>query len=209
MISHEHRCIFIHIPKTGGTSIEKKLGHFETLGKGVQDHRTIQQIQPEPGPFWATLFSRTEPENVNSRQFRSYFKFTFVRNPWARAFSWYRNVMDDAHHRAKHGVPDDCSFGDFLRSHSGQWAMRSQLHWLRDRGGKIPLDFIGRFERLSEQFEEVAKRLRLEDGSLPTLMKRVGEQPSYIEFYDDELKDLVANRYREEIEQFDYQFGAP
>jgi len=45
MISKEHKCIYIHIPKTAGTSIEKKLGHFETLTYNIQDHRTLQEVE--------------------------------------------------------------------------------------------------------------------------------------------------------------------
>lgn len=45
MISKEKKFIFIHNFKTGGTSIEKKLGHFDTLQRDVQDHRTIKDIE--------------------------------------------------------------------------------------------------------------------------------------------------------------------
>ncbi|MDT0556031.1 hypothetical protein [Patiriisocius hiemis] len=45
MISKEKKFIFIHNFKTGGTSIEKKLGHFNSLKRDVQDHRTIREIE--------------------------------------------------------------------------------------------------------------------------------------------------------------------
>lgn len=45
MISKEHSCIFIYNFKTGGTSIERKLGHFDELKRDVQDHRTIKDIE--------------------------------------------------------------------------------------------------------------------------------------------------------------------
>jgi hypothetical protein len=48
MISHEYKCIFVHIPKTAGSSIEQKLGWFDELKWGVQDHRTIREIEPKP-----------------------------------------------------------------------------------------------------------------------------------------------------------------
>ena len=46
MISHKHKCIFIHIPKYAGTSIEQALGHFDNYsGRGGQDHRSIRVIE--------------------------------------------------------------------------------------------------------------------------------------------------------------------
>ncbi len=217
MISHRYKCIFIHIPKTAGTSIEKKLGHFEELRPGVQDHRTIRQLEPQPDPQGPLRRLREEiagfnkpprqPGTVTPRQYRSYFKFTFVRNPWARAFSWYRNVMDDERHQSKIGVPSGCSFKEFLENHGDQFALRPQTHWILDRSGNNPLDFTGRFERLRDGFTHVSEKLGLSDAVLPTLMVRPGEQPSYVPYYDGELIDLIALRYREEIEMFDYRFG--
>lgn len=217
MISHQHQCIFIHIPKTAGTSIEKKLGHFDELSAGVQDHRTIRQIEPEAAPtnplekLKSWLEPKEEPQDpeaVTPRQFRDYYKFTFVRNPWARAFSWYRNVMDDERHQQKHGVPANCEFADFLVNHSEQWAMRPQTHWILNRAGENPLDFTGRFEALQEGFSHVGERLGLEDCQLPTLMMRPGEQPKYVDQYDAASIDHVAQRYREEIALFGYEFGS-
>ena len=47
MISHDYRCIFIHIPKCAGTSIEDALGHLDNHpGRGGQDHRSIRIIEP-------------------------------------------------------------------------------------------------------------------------------------------------------------------
>src|SRR5262245_33375943 len=110
MISHKHKCIFVHIPKTAGTSIEKKLEFFDELTPGAQDHTPIAEIEPLN---WRhlVLSSRTrlrlvyrnvrrrlrnafrvDAPRVTRRQYRSYFKFTFVRNTWSRVFSWYRNV---------------------------------------------------------------------------------------------------------------------
>ena len=225
MISHQHQCIFIHIPKTAGTSIESALGHFEELSRGVQDHRTIKQLEPEPieeekKGLVATVKSllkgsadeqttESEPESeLTATQYRDYFKFTFVRNPWARAVSWYRNVMDDENHQKKHGVPPDCSYANFLKNHSNQWAMRPQTHWILNRSGENPLDFVGRFENLQADFDVVRERLKLESAELPTLMKRPGEQPSYLKFYDSETENLIAERYHEEIALFGYEFGA-
>lgn len=215
MISHDLQCIFIHIPKTAGTSIEQKLGHFKTFRRGVQDHRTVRDLQPLGvrdllHPSRARLLRtlvrhrlRREPA-LSRRQFDTYFKFTFVRNPWARVFSWYQNVLRDPHHQANLRIQPECSFADFLQNHAQQPALRPQLDWLRDHFGRIPLDFIGRFENLADDFTRVCDRLGIEDATLPHLITGSGED--YSAHYDDLTRRLVAQRYAEEISMFGYRF---
>jgi len=218
MISNEHRCIFIHIPKTAGTSIEKKLGLFEEVDRDVQDHRTFRELEPFSFNHLASLFQPSDPyllkrirnnfkgkSTLPSREFDEYFKFGFVRNPWARVFSWYRNVMRDDYHLKTLGLTNDCSLKEFLVETPDQWALRTQMYWLKDSRGGISLDFIGKFERLAEDFEFVAKQIGLDDWQLPHLI--VGDVKSYTEAFDAESRDLVAEKYAEEIDYFQYKFG--
>lgn len=59
MISHKYKCVFIHIPKCAGTSIESALGHLDNhVGRGGQDHRTIRMI--EKPLFTPRIFSSRE-----------------------------------------------------------------------------------------------------------------------------------------------------
>ena len=60
MISHEHKCIYIHIPKTAGTSVEKRLGAHEKMDVRLkQDHRTIRNIMSGISPFATGKISLT------------------------------------------------------------------------------------------------------------------------------------------------------
>jgi len=219
MISHEHRCIFIHIPKTAGTSIARKLGQFDTLRRNVQDHRALAEIEPlGPGnTAWmlvhgkaTTLLRRTrnflrgDRVDLTREQYDNYFKFAIVRDPWSRVFSWYRNILRDPVHQKRWGVRPDCPFEEFLREHLDQFALRSQLYWLRDHRGEMPLDFIGRYDHLQDDFASIYERLGLDDPQLPVLNS--GDNADMHEAYSAVCREIVAQHYKEEIATFDFRF---
>lgn len=225
MISHEHRCIFIHIPKCAGTSIEAALGHFshhQTL-RGGQDHRSLRMLQRpllcrdllrSPDNLVevarrarSRLRARSNPKNgldVTREQYASYFKFTIVRNPYSRVFSAYRNVVRDPIHRQRHGVTEDTTFAEYLRRFAGQRLITPQLYFIRDFSGAVPLDFIGRFERLEEDFREACRRMGFcNPPTLPHELK--GDTDDYRAHYDAETLDIVRRVYGEEISLFGYE----
>lgn len=219
MISHEHRCIFIHIPKCAGTTVETALGHFDGhQGRGGQDHRTIRMLEPlapvsilrHPRNYTEALRRishglrrQRNPRNragVTPRQYREYFKFSIVRNPWSRAVSVYRNVMNDPIHIREHGITAETPFGEFLRRHAGRGMLRPQMDWIVDWNGRIPLDFIGRFENLAEDFRVIASAL----GDVELAFERV-PRPDLARWFDAELDALVRRTYAAEIEYFGFR----
>lgn len=219
MISDKYNCIFIHIPKTAGTSIEKALGHFDVPKRGVQDHRSISEIEPvlpidlfkslrqgDPFLLYRKLKKIIKDEKIHLRKkYNQYFKFAFVRNPWARVFSWYKNVIRDEVHRNRFGISAGCTFKEFLEFRSDQYEINPQMYWIKDKNNQIPLDFIGRFENLVNDFNYVAEIIGLENRILPKLV--VGEKSSYTEYYDPAMIDIVNNKYSEEINYFKFEYG--
>lgn len=113
--------------------------------------------------------------------------------------------MIDEVHKKNLAVPDSCSFEEFIELHLDSWALNTQLSWIINRQGEIPLDFVGRFERLEKDFERVCEALQIRNCHLPTLI--MGNNPHYTQFYDSKLKDRIALKYSDEIELFNFEFG--
>jgi len=109
-----HRCIFVHIPKTGGVSISKSL--FGNLAGG---HMTIERYK--------IIFTKDE--------FDQYFKFTFVRNPWDRlvsAFTFLKGGgMDERDERwAKMHLSEFDDFESFVKGWINERNIYSKNHFI-------------------------------------------------------------------------------
>lgn len=224
MISHKHQCIFIHIPKCAGTSIEDVLGHFDQhKGRKGQDHRSIRMIQ-KPAISHHTVanldnlkdFARrirqnyrkvANPNNalrVDAKQYQQYYKFTFVRNPWFRAYSWYQNAMRDPIHQRNYGIEPSLNFNQFIKKHIGKGFLRPQTYWLKDYKGNIAMDFVGKFENLRQDFAQVCESLSIEPIELPHKISGNNHDPR--KAFDNDTIELIGEHYREEIQLFGYQF---
>lgn len=201
------------------------LGHLKNhKGRGGQDHRSIRMIEKPlitPNIFFSkeniyevlrrlhhkyrTVMNPNNKLTATKKQYNEYYKFTIIRNPWSRAFSWYKNVMRDEIHKKKYKITGDLSFKDFLWIHAGKGMLRPQTYWIKSFDGSIKLDYIGRFETLVEDFQRICSDLHISHIDLPHEIKGTGEH--YTEYYDDESINIISDVYREEIEIFNYSFN--
>jgi Sulfotransferase family len=152
-----------------------------------------------------------------------YFKFAFVRNPWDRIVSCYSQKLGPNGPGLKLPAENEVrlrpgmSFAEFVEAvHEIPDAeanphFQSQYTVICGPGEDrtILADFVGRFENLKEDFDIVANRI---SGSQPLELPHVLRSKSrqsrpYAEFYeDDRLRDLVHERYQEDIEIFGYSY---
>jgi len=135
---------------------------------------------------------------------RDYFKFCFVRNPFDRAVSDYI-------WRTRKTGNTGMTFQDFLqrlerRDFSNATIPRHFDNWpIYTIDDRIEVDFVGRFERLAEDLDEVFARLGLQHPPL-THAKRMQRTGSYHDWYQDDERNLVERLFADEIRQFGYSF---
>ena len=206
MINHKHKFIFIHIPKTGGTSIEDTLFSRKTRTKknlwGGYDSNKYQD-----GGLQHLMATHILNE-VGEDMFSKYFKFSFVRNPWDKLVSQFKYNRNRYDLREIIGVDKETKFHEYLiklnstRNHV-QWDY--QHKFIYKECGKILVDFIGKFENLQQDFNFVCDKIGIPQQQLPH--KNKSKHKHYTEYYDDETKQIVAEKYAKDIEYFGYEFG--
>lgn len=166
MISNEYKCIFIEVPKTGSTSIR------QILGQPRKPHLNVPQTRCELECISRLDYLYERPDDVCNPDkpirlaeslFKEYFKFGFVRNPWDRTVALYERR--EGVHASKQMIFDD--FVDCMEysSDSSIHPIRhkNQLDWLCDENGNVLVDFIGRFERLEDDWNVICDRLGIDE----------------------------------------------
>ena len=193
--------VFVHIPRTGGTSVESVLArHFLGLDlREVTEQQAAEYYLP-----------RREHDHQHAK-LASYdlsgieFIFTFVRNPWSWAISEIRYLIDqtaDLFHgnSFKEDVRRLVSFQGKIWKHD----FEPQVKYLQ---GDRPPDFIGRFENLQKDFNRICQRLGLPNIDLPHVF-RTGVGADWRDAYDAESAGWIAERYAEDIAAFGYRFDS-
>ena len=73
--------------------------------------------------------------------------------------------------------------------------------------GEVKNMFIGRFERLNEDFRYVTNWIGLGELELPHDTWGSGGSADYREWYNDETTEMVGELYKSDVEYFGYKFG--
>ncbi len=215
-LSHEMRCLFVHVPKTGGTSIEAALG-MRSERKAEDRDRLFGRVESPDllglglGTAYLQHLTRSEIDRVHpDRPFADYFSFAVIRNPWDRMVSSYTHPDGHLHRTAREqGVElDGLDFASYVRATASleHAHLRPQADYVTDAEGKLCVDYVGRFERLADSFAEICRRLGVE-RSLPVKKKsKRRAHGGYRAYYGDETRRLVAARYARDAELFGYEF---
>jgi len=210
IISHKYKFIFIHIPKCAGTSITRTLApllgehdlvigctpegerlHQENMKKGgLTKHSTAQQIMQHVGPeIW-----------------NSYFKFSFVRNPWDLLVSWYlwslKTEWDDEKNTIKR-IRELEDFEDYL--YSPFVSKTNYLDFISDNNGNIIVDYVGKTELINWDIKHIYRKAGIPVCSLGR--GNPSKHKAYFNYYNPLTRDLVREWCSKDIQKFDYGFN--
>ena len=216
-ISHPLQAIFVHIPKTAGTSVEAALGmHGDKTDIGIRPYynQTPDLEHLYGGNLQHMTAARLRIVLQDDGLFQRYFKFAVVRNPWERLVStcawsdqkWVRgselaSTEFDRLVRELYGAfraAKTSSRPLVLPAH-----LEPQVSYVLDDRRQPMLDFTARYENLAADWERIRTRLGV-NAALPVRMR--SHHRPYREYYDEETRAMVAEIYAEDARAFDYAF---
>ncbi len=205
LINDKYNYAYVHVYKVAGQSVKLALRryHYRYLPglrtpiahlvetpqaysfRSLEAHSTAKEMRDFVGPErWAQLYS-----------------FSFVRNPWDWQVSLYHFIQGNKFNHQR-GLVSSLSFPDYIR-----WRVEEDLHlqssFIFDRHGNQLVDFVGKFENLSTDFDTVCQRIGV-DCSLPHV--NASKHDEYRRYYDDHTAELVAQAFKADIDAFDYTF---
>lgn len=205
IVSHQHRFIFVAIPKTGTHSVRQALrAHLgpediEQVGLFVDKRFPIADLaQIRHGHLGLAQVRPFLPEEV-----AGYFKFAFVRNPFDRFVSYcaFMTRANGAFERDPKGVMRHILFKAPPLQHI---LFRPQHELLVDADGALLTDFVGRVERMQDDYDAACARI----GIAPAALGKVNSsrRGDYRDYYDPELVEGVAAFYRRDLDLFGYHY---
>lgn len=214
MIDRENHILYIHIPKTGGSSIERYI---------APSHVKFNWQEPDYNWLYGWCpknkihLQHASPEEllryglISEKEFQQCVKFAVTRNPWDRAISdWFWLQKDlSVSGSLMDFLNKEGAFKEYLQfpsipSYRGDH-LRPQTDYIND---SYPLDYVGRFEN----FPEVEKFLESLPGNRETFnlhLKKSKKRKHYSQFFTRKERNLVYELYSSDIEKFNYYFENP
>ncbi len=211
-----HQAVYIDIAKVGSPSLKATLAR-------------LLELESHTGNPHEVVFPRPPEQAVDDeRLYPQHFTFAFVRDPWDRLVSCYRDKIrgevSDFTGFAPSGVAycldrfdvffANMPFDEFVRAVASipdvdaDEHFRSQADFVTNSRGVVAVDFVGRFEKLDQDFSTVARHIGLPTRDpLPRL--QAAPARGFASFYTEETAAIVHERYRRDAELFGYESPAP
>lgn len=185
-VSHKKKFIYFHNPKAAMTSLAKSLRESDA------------EMLPS-----VNIWDRHYISGMKDPMYDEYFKFSFVRNPWARSVSAYQNIYYDRFENFK-------EFVQFVNRQNVKHNNTNQH--LQSQSFLIPvgkLDYIGRIETIEDDFKKLCDKLNINGAQLFHMNKSKGkviEHENYRDYYTLDTQQTIASKYADDVNNFGYSF---
>jgi hypothetical protein len=207
LYSEKAKFLFISVPKTGSTSIQKQLVQ---LGIGKQNVLEIDGKEVVVHDHISAL----DLKNIFGQKWSEIYKVAYVRNPWDRVHSGYYynkqglvNRYKNKHYKPKHyRVKKLLSKWIPFRLWCLFYPTKPCSWFLNDSTGNLLVDCVYTFENFDKSFFQLCDKLGLEQlvpGERNVSIKKSG----YAEAYGVVSRTVVGQRLKQDVMQFGYRFG--
>lgn len=206
LISKEYQFIFIHIYKNAGTSITNALRPFAASQWKNQVSRILNrfhistQFGPQPFPDHSTALDLIKA--MGKENFKSYFSFAIVRNPWDWQVSLYKYMLKNTAHHQHELAKSFGSFDNYIKWRCAE-EVRFQKDFIYSEDGELLVDYVGKFETIDADFQKICSQIGI-SASLPKL--NVSNSKPYRDYYTKETEELVRKTFHTDITLFKYDF---
>lgn len=206
LLSLEKNFLFIHIPKTAGSSITASLAPY-SLPKNRTFIRRITSHLPYREEA-ANVYLRVHDTALHAQRklglarFESLLKFAVVRDPYAHAESYYRFLCQRPNHR-RYDATSGVSFLEYLKRREKALRPVDQTSFITDQDGRILVDTILRFESLNVELAALCAKLGISEVNLPKLNSTFGTTTE--DQFCTQSRELVNRIYARDFQNFGYR----
>lgn len=219
IISHKYKYVYIHIPKTAGTSIRyffrqhskdfsvAKIGWWED----IEDYSKFPLVEKKlfQHASCVEICDYLIDEGYNPSE---YFKFAFIRNPWDDMVSLYeyylqimskRKVKDEGTKRKLKVA--NVSFERFVEEFAvGQAQYTCSRIFNND---DLCINYAGKFENINEDFSNILKKVcpTVKNKECLPHMNNTKRKP-YQEYHNEKTIKIIEDAYEKIIKLGQYTF---
>ncbi|WOD06176.1 sulfotransferase family 2 domain-containing protein [Marinomonas sp. GJ51-6] len=191
------KILFLHTPKVAGSSM-----NASPLAKRV-DYKIHS--------FKGDIFDKVKELGAESA-----FKYGFVRDPFSRFVSlynyFYKMTEEHPFHRYNapivnvvrqyHDINAFCEAFESLRL-KGNFHFRPQVGYFTSENDEYEVDFIGKYENLQSDFNQLCELLAIDQFELP-VANSSGRVKDFMQLFTHESQKVIESFYRDDFNFFNY-----